>query len=101
MDKEQENPKQEAYQEKAEARLRELEARVDLWRAKAGQATAEAKLQFQELLETVGSRQKTVQGRLQELREVGAEVWEEARANVEDALGELQQAVDDAAAVFD
>ena len=101
MDKKKEaQQKKSAYQQKADAQLKELEARINLWRAKAEQATADVKIRYQDQLEKLTARQSQVEAQLQQLREAGAEAWEKARSGVEGALNELRTAVDQAASTF-
>jgi len=92
--------KKETYQQKLEAQLDEVEARLNLWRAKMEQAGADAKLEYQRQLENVEKQRDTARNRLQELRDASEDAWEEMKAGVDRAWNELQSAFENAADHF-
>jgi hypothetical protein len=91
----------EAYQEKAEAQLEELKARIGLIEAKAARTKAEAKVEYSEQLEELCQKQKMVEERLEGLQAAGSGAWRELTAGVDAAMTTLQDAVASAAAQFD
>jgi len=91
----------EAYQEKAEAQLEELKARIGLMEAKAAKAKAEAKIEYSEQIEELRQEQQEVEERLEGLKAAGSEAWRELSAGVDDAMTALQNAVTNAAAQLD
>jgi len=88
----------EAYREKVEAQLESLDARIDLLKAKAKEAKADAKMKYEEQFENLRQKRQTVRTRLDELGEKGEQVWKELKSGVEDALDDLQNAIDSAVA---
>lgn len=88
----------EAYREKAEARLELLDARIDALKAKAKSAKADAEIKYQEQIEKLNEKRADVRAQLDELAQKGEEAWQEFKAGVEQAFGELQGAIDAAVA---
>jgi len=91
----------EAYQEKAEAQLAELQARIDLLEAKAKQAKAETKLEYEKTMENLRAQQDQITGQLAKVRSASEGAWEELRAGIDSALTDLQTSLDKAAAKFE
>jgi hypothetical protein len=91
----------EAYQEKAEAQLEELKARIELMEAKAARAKAGAKAEYGEQLDELRQKQELVEERMEGLRAAGGGAWRELTAGVDAAITTLQNAVASAAAQFD
>lgn len=92
--------RKEAYQEKTEAQIQELEARIDLVRAKANQAKADAKIEYAETLEDLRSKQADARRKLQELHGTGLGAWEDLKQGMDEALNDLENAVDQAVSRF-
>lgn len=82
--------KEEAYQEKAEAQLREWKADIEKLMAQADKARAEGKIEFYKRVEILDAKYQAALRRLQELKEAGEEKWEESKARVEAALSEVK-----------
>jgi hypothetical protein len=91
----------EAYEERAEAQLEELKARIGLMEAKAAKAKAEAKVEYSEQIEELRQKQKEVEERLERVQAAGSGAWRELTAGVNDAMTALQNAVTNAAAQLD
>ena len=81
-----------AYQDKMNARLREWKAKIDALKAIADQAEAEQKIQYYEEVESLRTKQQKVRHKLEELRSAGTSAWEEAKAGVEAAWTDLEDA---------
>ena len=92
--------RKEAYQEKVEAQLEELNARIGLLEAKAAKAKAEAKVQYGEQLEELHRKRQEVEERLEGLQAAGSEAWHEFATGVDEALSALENAVTSAVAQF-
>lgn len=90
----------EAYREKLEAQMREWSAKIDLLKAKADQAEAEAKIEYSKRIEDLRQRKEALQAQLAELKNAGDAAWEEIKSGVEKASAELKSAVESAAAKF-
>jgi len=85
--------KKEAYQEKAEAQLREWKADIQKRMAQADKAKAEGKIEFYKRTEVLNAKYQAALKRLQELKEAGADNWEEFKTGVEAALREVKEAL--------
>ncbi|MBD9356510.1 sll1863 family stress response protein [Methylomonas albis] len=90
------NTKKEAYQEKFEAQLREWAAEIEVLKAKADTATAEAKIVYFGQIEELHAKQTAAQTKLQELRASGEQAWEALKPGLEHAWHDLRTAIDDA-----
>jgi F0F1-type ATP synthase membrane subunit b/b' len=91
----------EAYQEKVEAQMAELKARIDLLEAKASQVKADAKVEYNEQLDELHQQQKEAEGRLEALQAASQEVWRDLRADVDEAMTTLQDTVTSTSAKFE
>jgi len=92
---------QQVYREKVQAELNLLNAQVDEMKAKAAQAQADTKIQYNSLLEELQTRQVAVQMRLEELQAASQDAWEDIQTGVEAAWLDLQQSFQNAVAKFD
>ncbi|MGD1852873.1 MAG: hypothetical protein ACFB2W_01355 [Leptolyngbyaceae cyanobacterium] len=89
-----------AYQEEIETRLKSLDAQIAKMQAKADQASAELKANYQEQLKLMTERRAAARLKLEELKQSSEAAWETMKDGVESAFGELQKAFDKAAAHF-
>lgn len=92
--------KKEAYQQKLEAQLDEVEARLKLWRSKMEQAGADAKIEYERQLENLEKQRDTARNRLQELRNASEDAWEDVKAGADRAWNDLRNAFENAAEHF-
>jgi hypothetical protein len=92
--------KKAAYQEKWEAELRILNAKINELEAKADKVRAEAKLEYAKGLEAVKAKQKDVKKKILEIKKVGSEAGEDLKAGIESALYDLKKAVNSAVSRF-
>lgn len=92
--------KQEAYQQKLEARLERIAAEIVALRAKADEAKADARLRLYEEIEALRAKQDELHGRLEALKAAGDGAWGDLRAGVERAWDDLEAAVRKAARRF-
>lgn len=93
------NTKQ-AYQKEIEAKLEALDAKMTTMKAKADQANAELKAEYQAQLRLLSERRDTVQLKLKELTQSSEAAWETMRGGVDDAFGELRSAFEKAVGQF-
>ena len=93
--------KKDDYQEKVEARLKELDAQIDVLRAKADKATAETKLECYTQLVPVNTKREVARVRLQTMAVVGEQAREDLKTGVVDALNDLERAVGKATSAVD
>ena len=90
-----------AYQEQAEAQIKELEARIEVVEAQAEQAKAEAKVEYSQQIEELSQKRKEAEERLEGLKAASSEAWRELTAGVNEAMTALENAVTNALARFD
>ena len=92
--------KKDIYQEKLEARLKEVRAQLDKFDAEAQKAEADAKARLEKEKENLRKRQEEAERKLQELRKSGEDAWEDMRAGTEAALRNLNDALSKAFSRF-
>jgi len=92
---------QQIYRDKVQAELNKLNAQVVKMKATADEAEADAKIQYNSLIEELQTRQVAVQERLEELQTASQDAWEDIRIGVETAWLDLQQSFQNAVAKFD
>jgi len=90
----------EAYAKKVEARLEELDAQIDVMKAKAKGAEAEAQLEYTRHLSELREKRKEAGRKLNELRAAGDDAMDDLQAGMENAWKELKSAVDQAKTRF-
>jgi multidrug resistance efflux pump len=92
--------KRRAFEEKLEARKKEMNAKINLLKAKADTAKADAKVEYYARIEALQHKRDTAGTKLQELKAAGDEAWEDLKAGTEKAWDEVKSAFHDAAAKF-
>lgn len=92
--------RREAYQQKMEAQLKEWAATIELLKAKADKAQAEAKIEYYRELELLRSKLAAAQQKLRGLKAAGDGAWDDLKASLEKAWGELKKGLDSAASKF-
>lgn len=94
------NDKRKAYEEKLDAQLKEWSAQIALLKAKADNAKADAKIEYYKTVDALQHKQKEAKAKLQELKTVGDEAWEDLKVGAEKAWAEVKTAFHDATARF-
>lgn len=89
-----------AYQEKLDAQLKEWDAKLNLFTAKANSLKADAKIEFDQQLETFRTKRQAAVSRLEDLRIRGGSALEDLKEGTEKAWSELAKAMDNIAAHF-
>jgi seryl-tRNA synthetase len=92
--------KRRAFEEKLEARKKEWNAKIDLLKAKADTAKADAKVEYYAKIEALQHKRDKAGTKLQELKAAGDEAWEDLKAGTEKAWDEVKSAFHDAASKF-
>lgn len=90
----------EAYQQKLEAQLNEWDAKLKQVGAMALQATADARISYENELEILKGKRAAARKSLAELGERGENAWEDMKGGMESAWDELSKAIDKMAARF-
>jgi hypothetical protein len=87
-----------AYEEKAEARLRELRRQIDALNTKASKQSGEARKGFDRQIADLDRQRATIQKQLDKLRVASQQVWRDMKPNLEAATKDLEAAYQRAAA---
>jgi hypothetical protein len=89
-----------AYQAKAEARLRELRRQIDALNAKASKQSGEARKEFDRQIAGLDRQRASVQQQLEKLKTTSQQAWHDMRPNLDAAMKNLEAAYQRAAADF-
>jgi uncharacterized coiled-coil DUF342 family protein len=89
-----------AYKQKFEARLKQWAAEIDKLEAKAAEARADARLQYQSQIKELRGKQDEAVEKLQKLSAAQGEAWKDLKSGVESAWDALGKAVQNAASRF-
>jgi nucleotide-binding universal stress UspA family protein len=84
--------KRKVYVDKVETQLKEWGTEIDILKAKAEKAKAEAKIKYYEKIQDLRARQESLGLKLQELKGSGEEAWEEVKTGVDRAVKDLKEA---------
>ncbi len=87
---------EDAYVQKMQSKLEELDAQIDQLKAKASGASADAKIEFHEQIETLKECQKEGKEKLAELNDAGEDAWEDIQDGMESAWNKVSAALNDA-----
>jgi len=87
-----------SYEEKAEARLRELKRQIDDLNAKASKQGSEARKQFDRQMADLDRQRVTVQRQLEKLKTSSQQAWRDMKPNLDAAMKNLETAYQRAAA---
>jgi len=83
-----------AYHDKMEAQLKEISAKIDVYKAKAAKISADAKIEIEKEIARLRPMQESAQAKLAELRTSGSETWEELKVGIDKAWTDLTTAVE-------
>ncbi len=79
------------YQEKMEAQLKELAARLEELKGKAAQATADAKAEMTKQIEALKPKLEAAQQKLKELQAASGPAWDKLKEGSEKAMADLKK----------
>ena len=94
-------PDKATYQAATEAKMQELNAQIEALQVKANLAKAEAKVKYQEQLDSLRSQQADLKTKLASIKDSTESAWKEMKSGIESAWGELQVAFDKAKSEID
>ena len=89
-----------AYEDKLKAQLDQWNAKIDLLKAKAAKAEADARVNCLETIEDLKNKRNQAREKLQELRQAGDNAWLDLKGGVEEAWNRLGDAVKSATSRF-
>ncbi|MBT8364561.1 MAG: hypothetical protein KJP23_07620 [Deltaproteobacteria bacterium] len=87
----------EDYVQKLHAKIDEWNADIDRLKAKADQVEADAKIEYQEQIQTLKSKRDEIETKISELSRSGEEAWEDLKAGVDLAWEAMNEAIKSAA----
>lgn len=90
----------EAYRQKMQAELDQCRARIDMMRAQAAEAGADARIEYERQLDSLEERRRQMEAKLDELGSASGAAFEDMKKGFASAFKDLGQAVEDAAARF-
>jgi F0F1-type ATP synthase membrane subunit b/b' len=82
-----------AYREKLEARLEQWRAEIDKLQAKAAEASADARREYDDQVAELRKQQEEARDKLKELDEASDDAWEDMKGGFEKAWDKLGDAV--------
>jgi TolA-binding protein len=83
------------YQEKAEAKLDEIDITIAQLKGRAEKASDEAKTKLDAQVEELQKKQEAAREKLQELESAGAEKWEDLKSDMDAAIDDLANFIDE------
>ena len=89
-----------AYEEKLDAHLEEWNSRIIVLKAKADKAKADTKKDYYKVIQALEHKRDEARTKLQELKAVGDEAWEDHKTGVEKVWDAFQTAFHGAAENF-
>lgn len=92
--------RQEAYEKKIEAQLKEWKTEIDKLKAKVEKAEADTQIKYHEQIEDIKVKQEAARKKLAELKEAGEDASEDLRIGLDKALKSLGGAVESAISRF-
>jgi recombinational DNA repair ATPase RecF len=91
---------QDVYRKKLAAQLKEWNAQIDLWEARAENAGADLKLKRAEMLHGLRAKQHAASETLKDLEKAGGEAWEQVRVTTEKIWEDLKTGIAEAHSKF-
>jgi len=85
--------RKEAYKEKFKAQLHEWQAEIDRLKAKAEEAEAEAKIEYQRQIDKLKKLQGEAWDNFEKLRSASERAWDEMKAEAEKKWVEMNNAI--------
>jgi len=82
------------YQKRLEAALADLDSQIDDLKDRAESAGPEVRASYTEAIRDLRQKREVVRERLTRLKSAGAETWAGVRTGADDALDDLQRALD-------
>lgn len=85
-----------AFEQKAEARMREWQADIDKLRAQADQLSADARIEYDRQIAKLVEQQKAARQQYEKLEKASGEAWLDMKGGMEKAWADMSQAMRDA-----
>lgn len=82
--------KREIYQEKMQAKLDQINAKIDAYSAQFDETRTDIELTVKERLDNLLNLQKNAKQKFEEIKSSGEDVWMELQSGLEDAVDDLE-----------
>lgn len=89
-----------AYRQKLEARLDQWRAEIDKLQAKAAEASADARIEYEKQVEMLRGKQEEAREKLRELDDASDDAWKDLKGGIKKAWDDLGDAVQKATERF-
>lgn len=83
----------EAYRQKFESQLKQWNAEIEKLQAKAAEASADAKLEYERQIDDLRAKQQEAREKLDELQQAQGEAWKELKSGMDKAWDDMTQAM--------
>lgn len=93
-------PDKDAYVQKMHAKLDEWNADIDKLKAKAENAKAESRLEYQKEIETLEQKRNEVEEKLAEVSRSSEGAWEDLKSGIQSAWDSMEEAFKSARSRF-
>ncbi|MGD2128937.1 MAG: hypothetical protein PVJ33_01230 [Lysobacterales bacterium] len=93
--------RKEAHIEKFSARLDQVQAKIDLLKARAREADADTRIRLKKEIDDIKERRADLEKRVDELKTAGSDAWEDIRNGLDAGWQALSRALDKATSRFD
>jgi outer membrane murein-binding lipoprotein Lpp len=90
----------EAYVEKLQAKMDEWNAEIKKLEAKARQAEADSKINYEKEVEELRAKRRDLEEKMSQVRESGEGAWQDLKTGIESAWQSLDTAIKSAASRF-
>jgi outer membrane murein-binding lipoprotein Lpp len=90
----------EAYVEKLQAKMDEWNAEIKKLEAKARQAEADSKINYEKEVEELRAKRRDLEEKMSQVRESGEGAWKDLKTGIESAWQSLDTAIKSAASRF-
>ncbi len=89
-----------AYQQKLEAQIDLWKKQLDVLKAKAAKAEASARVEYEKEINGLSAKMEELKGKLSDLKESGDSAWEDLKIGADNALQEMEKAINSATSRF-
>ena len=90
-----------AHADKLDAQIREWKATLAQLRARADQASADARIRYHEEVNSLAQRLATLEQKWKEVQNSSAEAWQDVRSGLEAAWEDFRRSMEQAKTRFD
>jgi uncharacterized coiled-coil DUF342 family protein len=84
---------QDEYINKMKAKLDQLDAKIDVWKAKADEASSDVKIEYNEKIEELRQERKEGEAWLEKVSDASDDAWESIKDGFESAYERMKKAL--------